>query len=275
MNPISVIIPTYNRRDKVTASIDSVLNQTHTELELIVVDDGSNDGTEDVISDIRDPRLRYHKCSSNHGVSHARNLGVELAHYDIIAFNDSDDIWYKDKLEKQMAYMTAHPDSVLVYCPFIRFLDDNEIRVPPAERDIAELEGDICKYILGSNTIGAPTVLLPKDNFIKIGRYSERYQALEDWDFAIRAARLGKIGYVDEVLLDVSSSPGGVSSDLYNYFEARCLLVKEYYNDICSHDLLKPIMMDILKLAEKRDVLETIKNMLMLSLAEAQQGMQD
>ena len=268
MKPVSVIIPTYNRKNTIMTSVISVLEQTYEKLELIVVDDGSSDGTEEIFSQITDPRLRYHYCPSNRGVSYARNLGASLAQYDLLAFNDSDDVWHSDKLEKQMSYITSHPNSILVYCPFIRYLGDESMRVPPFDRDILELKGYICKFLLGSNTIGAPTILISKDNYNMVGMYDEKYPALEDWDFAIRAARLGEIGYVDEVLVDVMSSPGGVSSNMYNYFEARCMLLKKYYNDICSYELLNPIMMDILRIAEKWNVLEQVKKMLMLSLAE-------
>ena len=89
--PVSVIIPTYNRAYRITTSIQSVLNQTYSELEVIVVDDGSTDNTEEVVSAIGDSRLKYHRLEENKGAANARNIGVSLAHNDVIAFNDSDE----------------------------------------------------------------------------------------------------------------------------------------------------------------------------------------
>ena len=98
---ISVIIPVYNREKLIEKSIQSVLNQTYRDLELIVVDDGSIDKTREVVKSINDPRLKY-IYQPNQGACSARNRGIEEAKGDFIAFQDSDDIWALDKLEKQM-----------------------------------------------------------------------------------------------------------------------------------------------------------------------------
>ena len=93
---VSIIIPTYNRADKLKAAIMSVLNQTYCDLELIIVDDGSTDDTKNVVANIDDNRLRY-VYQKNAGACVARNNGIEEAHGDYIAFHDSDDVWHLDK----------------------------------------------------------------------------------------------------------------------------------------------------------------------------------
>ena len=98
---ISVVIPSYNRKDKLPACLESVLNQTYGNIEVIVVDDASTDGTEELFRDISDPRVKFLRYEENHGACYARNYGAERAQGELIAFQDSDDTWHQDKLEKQ------------------------------------------------------------------------------------------------------------------------------------------------------------------------------
>ena len=98
---ISVIIPVYNREKTVKKAIDSVLAQTWKDMEIIVIDDGSTDKSAEVIKSIKDARIKY-IYQKNAGACAARNHGLDLATGDIIAFHDSDDVWHKDKLEKQL-----------------------------------------------------------------------------------------------------------------------------------------------------------------------------
>src|SRR4030043_1337098 len=99
---VSVIIPTYNRAHLVGRSIRSVLNQTYQDLEVIVVDDGSKDNTAEIVRGITDPRIVFLKHEKNRGVSAARNTGLKAARGKYIAFQDSDDEWLPQKLEKQL-----------------------------------------------------------------------------------------------------------------------------------------------------------------------------
>ena len=102
---VSVIIPTYNRANIINKSIDSVLNQTYSNLELIIIDDGSHDNTEEVIKNYDDKRLKYYKLEENKGMCFARNYGTNLSKGHYIAIHDSDDLWKIDKLEKHITYM--------------------------------------------------------------------------------------------------------------------------------------------------------------------------
>src|SRR5690625_3525723 len=114
---VTVVIPTYNRAHVVHRAIDSVLGQTFADFELIVVDDGSTDGTEAVLSTYTDPRIRYLVQLVNRGVSAARNRGIKEARGEFVAFLDSDDEWFPEKLERQVNRFKRAPDNVgLVYC---------------------------------------------------------------------------------------------------------------------------------------------------------------
>ena len=115
--PVSVVIPAYNRAPTIGAAIDSVLRQTFTDFELVVVDDGSTDGTLTAARAIADPRLRVIAAPQNMGAAGARNLGVAEARGTWIAFQDSDDEWLPEKLAKQMARLATPPPPALPRAP--------------------------------------------------------------------------------------------------------------------------------------------------------------
>lgn len=123
---ISVIIPTYNRANVIRRSIDSVLNQTYKDLELIIIDDNSSDNTEQIINDINDKRLRYIKLNENKGACFARNYGITISKGEYIAFQDSDDEWCLDKLKLQYDYLEKRNLDV-VSCRVEIFADKNII----------------------------------------------------------------------------------------------------------------------------------------------------
>ena len=139
MEKVSIIIPTYNRADVLSLSVQSVLQQTYADFELLIVDDGSSDNTDIVVESWHDDRIRYLKLPENKGVAAARNEGIRQAKYDYIAFQDSDDCWMPDKLEKQMDFFMQNPEADLLYCPYecqkadgtVIFVPDSTI--PPEE----------------------------------------------------------------------------------------------------------------------------------------------
>ena len=146
---ISVIIPTFNRENTIIRAIESVLNQTYDKLEVIVVDDGSTDRTPDLLKNIVDERVRYYANYENVGPLGARNRGIDLARGIYVAFQDSDDVWNKDKIEKQVK------------------------RVPSSNNDLSSLEGNIYHSLLQGNKIGIPTMLVKKDVFNEVGKFDE------------------------------------------------------------------------------------------------------
>jgi glycosyltransferase involved in cell wall biosynthesis len=127
MPKVSVIIPTYNRAGLLKRAIQSVLNQIYQDFEIIIVDDASTDNTENVIESFKEHRIRYIKHESNKGAAVARNTGIKFANENYIAFQDSDDEWLPEKLEKQMEIIEhASPRVGVVYTGYRRIIGNKE-----------------------------------------------------------------------------------------------------------------------------------------------------
>ncbi len=121
---ISVILPTFNRGNLIEKSIKSVLNQTFNNIEILIIDDGSNDNTKDIIKNIDDKRIKYIKLGKNKGACNARNVGIKKARGEYITFQDSDDILYPFKLEKQLKNLINN-NSSLDFCKIRIFENDS------------------------------------------------------------------------------------------------------------------------------------------------------
>lgn len=263
---ISVIIPTYNRANLIERSVQSVLEQTYDNLEVIVVDDGSDDNTQEVVNAFHDSRIVYHKLPSNQGVSNARNIGVTIATASLIAFQDSDDRWQKDKLQKQMEYWQQHPEYGMIYSAYLCHTEAGEIFRVPSANVKGNLEGDIFADLLLRNTVGAPTMLMKKEDFSKCGGFDTTLKSLEDWEFAVRFAKDYEIGFVEEPLVDAYLSHGGVSSATGAYYESRCKMIAKYKAEMLDKGIFEQVAADILNRAQNSDVLEAVEKMLMIFL---------
>ncbi len=259
---ISVIIPTYNRAATIVDSIESVRNQTYPVSEIIVVDDGSSDNTEEFVSNIGDDRIRYCRQDTNKGAGAARNQGVSIAKYDIIAFNDSDDIWHPDKIMKQIRYKEEHRDYRLVYSAYVRHYSDSDQTMPNLNGS-ERLEGRILSEILYKNSVGTPTALMEKSLFEDIGGFDEELRCLEDWDLFIRASKETSIGFVPEVLVDAGYMEDGVTSNFNEYFKSRCRMMQKYRDDYLSTDTFNKTVESILGLAYNNNMFEQVKDMLL------------
>ncbi len=194
---VSVVIPTYNRRALLTEAIDSVLKQTYDDFELLIVDDGSVDGTRDEVIAFDDPRIRY-LFQTNSGVSSARNWGVASSHGELIAFLDSDDTWMPTKLEVQVGYMEAHPEISLLQTEEIWVRDGK--RVNPAEKH-AKHSGWIFLECVPLCIVAPSAVMMRREAFNALGGFDEDLPACEDYDLWLRAALRYEIETLDSPLV--------------------------------------------------------------------------
>lgn len=268
MEKVSIIIPTYNRSAKLKKSIESVLQQSYTNFELLIVDDASTDDTQAMVEAISDGRIRYIRQMVNGGASAARNEGVRQADAPLIAFQDSDDIWKPEKLEKQMAYWQEYPEYAMIYCAYKKYIDGQEIVVPNASWR-GSLEGKLFSWLAQRNSIGAPTMLMKRECFLEAGGFDTDLRALEDWDFVLRFSTKYAIGYVDEPLVDSYDSLGGVSSGVSAYYESRCRMIGRYKEQMLAEGVFDFVVNDLFQRAEQRGALEEVKRLLMLYLCGA------
>ncbi len=259
---ISVVIPAYNRAHTITKTIQSALSQTYPVSEIIVVDDGSSDNTEQVVKAIDDDRIRYFRLDKNRGASGARNHGVAQARYEMIAFLDSDDTWRPDKLEKQIAYLDSHKQCRIVYCALVRHYPSWDQIIPDMESG-RKLEGDKMSDLLYDNTVSTPTIVMQKDLFDEIGGFDESLRRLQDWDLAIKCYKLGFIGFVPEVLVDAPLLDDALTSNMDAYFESRCKMMQKYRQDYLTTGTFNIAVTNILELAQKFNMLDKVQAMLL------------
>jgi glycosyltransferase involved in cell wall biosynthesis len=213
MPAVSVIIPTFNRRQWIAATVRSALAQTFADHEVIVVDDGSTDGTAALLRAEFGDRIRIEALPVNHGRSTARNVGWALARGEFVAFLDSDDLWLPDKLARQMPCFDR-PDVVLAHCRVgktdatgVRL--DAPSRALEAEFAIAEERG----YGYGGITrtwcrMYTSAVVLRRAALRQSGGFDPRLDNFEDWDLLWRLARSGTVATVAEALVLHRTHPG-------------------------------------------------------------------
>lgn len=209
---VSTVVPTYNRRALIERALDSALAQTHLPQEIIVVDDGSTDGTAELLRERYGDRLRY-VAQPNAGVSCARNTGMRLARGEFIALLDSDDEWGPTKLTKQVAFMRAHPDYGMVLTD-VRRVDGERREIDVyRRRDVIRTDGAVLQYVLRDPAFVPASALFRRDVFERLGGFDESLRTAEDIDFHLRVAAAFKIGVIEEALTIAMRGHGGLSND--------------------------------------------------------------
>lgn len=209
---ISIVVPTYNRANVIHKSIDSILNQTYKDFELIIVDDGSKDNTEQVVKEYHDDRIKYVRNESEkHGPSSARNIGIKHSTGQYIAFNDSDDEWHQDKLEKQIEFLKKTRADV-TFCVMRKNSGGKQEYIP--ERSFTQDQCNIKRVLISSFT-GTPALLGKADCF-KNNLFDEAITCNEDWELVIRLIDNYNVVYQSENLVEVSVTQQSVSSDYNN-----------------------------------------------------------
>ncbi|MBN9386607.1 MAG: glycosyltransferase [Chloroflexi bacterium] len=193
-NPlVSVIIPSYNSRQWVAKAIDSVLGQTYKNIEIIVVDDGSTDQTEEFIRENygANDRVRYY-YQPNSGVSRARNFGIERARGDLISFLDADDWLLPEKVARQVEFLRAHPEYQIAYCDFWCVTDgSDDLELPTGGRLIRGVSGDILPDLFARTLIAPHAALLHHQCLAIADGFKENLMYGEDWEFWLRMAGSG------------------------------------------------------------------------------------
>jgi glycosyltransferase involved in cell wall biosynthesis len=269
---VSVILPTYNRAHIIIKSVQSVLTQTYHNFEVIVIDDGSTDNTKEIIMNIacKDSRLKYFRNDENKGPSVTRNVGINLARGELIAFADDDDEWFSDKLEKQVNLLQTLPeDFAVVYSGFYKVIGTEKIYIPP--KNIYPKEGSILNSLLKGNFVGTPSILVRKSALLDIGLFDEKLLMFEDWELVIRLSKKYQFKLIDEPLFISYDSPNSVNKQKgtifahtieyilekhFADFEKDKEALSNWYFEVGRHYILnnqKKLGLKYLKLALKND----------------------
>ncbi len=214
MPQVSVIIPTYNRGQFIERAVQSVLAQTYTDFEIVVVDDGSTDDTVQLVLELQkaDGRIRYLRHETNRGAQAARNTGIRAAEGHYIAFLDSDDEWLPHKLEQQMALFGRRGQNIGVV--YAGYLQEYHNGLPPREHRPVH-RGYIYKDALREWIADTSTIVTRKELLYRIGLLDETIRAYQEWDLCIRLARFCEFDFVPDCLAiyHMHSSPT-ISKDL-------------------------------------------------------------
>ena len=230
MNPprVSVVIPTFNRTRTIRNAVESVLAQSFSDIEVIVVDDGSTDDTLKVVDAIEDPRLRILKLESNMGASEARNRGIEAARAPWVAFQDSDDLWRPAKLARQMALLEAPgTDYVAAYCGMDIMEADGKMRYIPNPA-LQNRAGDILPDLVFYSFVSTQTLVVRRDVLAWLGGFDQDLRALEDWELMLRIADGNSIGLVDAALVEQHFSENSITNDSVRRVHALARIVEKH-----------------------------------------------
>ena len=182
---ISVVIPVHNGEGTLRETLDSVLCQSHADLEVLVIDDDSTDGTAEIVASIPDPRLRLHRIAA-HSCAASRNEGIFRARGEYLSFVDADDLWTHDKLEAQLAALLASPPAQVAYSFTTHIGEDGTKRFEGyrggESRDV--LRALFRRYFLESGS----NALIHRDVATVVGGFDPEHEICADWDFFLRAA---------------------------------------------------------------------------------------
>ena len=234
---ISVIMPTYNRGYIISMAIDSILNQTYKNFELIIVDDFSNDDTAQIISKYKDKRIKYIKLDKKSGANLARNIGIENARGRFITFQDSDDYSYKERLKYE--FKALKDENVdIVFSSFYKTSAGNEkIVINSCNKKIKKIlfpnekiENDqIFNTLLYRNVITTQVLFGKREVFDK-EKFDDSITRFQDWDLMIRIARNYKVFHLEQPLLYMFVQNDSISKSPKKGYESLEIIYKKYYS---------------------------------------------
>ena len=228
---VSVIIPTKNRAHYVSSAIQSVLDQTFRDFEIILVDGASIDNTREVIGKFDDERISYIREEKDRGASASRNTGIKRSRGRFIAFLDDDDLWMPSKLEKQLNLINKNPNIGVVYTGSWRINNSGKV----IGYNFPSLRGNIFPKILKKNYVGGCSmILVRKECLEKVGLFDENLPGGEDFDLWIRLAKHYQFDYVRECLVLYRVHEKRISTDPYRILRAKKLLYKKYSKELTT-----------------------------------------
>lgn len=224
---VSVILPTRNRAGLLGRAIGSVLRQTHDALELIVVDDASDDATQELLRGLGDPRLRTIRLPTARGAAAARNRGLQEARGSFVAFQDSDDEWRPEKLAVQLRALAGEPGGASVsVCSYRHHKGARPLDVI---HRAGVLGGDeVIRRIVHGASPGTVTLLVSRDAIEAAGGFDESLPRSQDVELCLRLAAHGRFVYGPEILVDVYDTEDSISADPDRFQHALAAIVAKH-----------------------------------------------
>lgn len=195
---VSVVVTTFNRAKLLAETLDSILAQTYTDFELIVVDNISEDGTREYVAGLADPRIRYFRNPNEGVIAVNRNYGIQQARGKYIAFCDDDDLWLADKLRQQVEILEQKPEVALCYTHAESFSGDKVIRQKMTGRQIHR---NHFFQLLRGNFISNSSVLVRREVVQELGLLTTDRTVFEDYDMWLRIAKRYELASIDASLI--------------------------------------------------------------------------
>ena len=228
---VSVILPTYNRRHLIERSIRSVLAQTYRNFELLVVDDGSTDATDSVLNSFADARVQYLKIAMNRGAAFARNLGIEASRGSLVAFQDSDDEWAPQKLEKHVAAFEAHlPSPGVVYSDMLRVHEGGDVRYHKSPEIVRGHLLNPLTHYYQAHYLGVQSSVIRRECLDAVGVFNVRLPCFEDLDLFIRLSDHCDFVHIREPLVKYYETDG-ICKNQQAQYAGREILFELYSKD--------------------------------------------
>lgn len=228
---VSVVMPTYNHAQYIGIAIQSVLKQTFPDLELIIVDNYSDDGTEDIIRSFNDVRIRYERFRNNGIIGASRNRGMTLARADLIAFLDSDDCWHESKLAATVLVFEHTPEIVALCHAENEVCDNQVVRVLEKKAYVGDLYE---KLLFHRNYLSPSATIIRREVGLAIGGFSEKpeFVGVEDYDFWIRIAKTGPIALLPDVLGDFRLHGNNFTANRERLAKRVLVMLNTHYSNI-------------------------------------------
>ena len=221
---VSVCIPTYNRKDYLKETIESILDQTYKDYEIVIVDDGSTDGTEQMIKDAGYP-IRYY-WQENKGEAATRNKLIELAQGRYISFIDSDDILMPDAIERMIVFMNRESEDVIVYGSYLR-IDQHGNTCGRSKRKL--YSGYITKYLFQDIIVHPNGSMFPKKVFQEVGNYDTSLKVCTDYNLELRASLKYRFIALREPTFKHRRHSGNVSERSFANLKMELDMLEDFY----------------------------------------------
>jgi glycosyltransferase involved in cell wall biosynthesis len=233
-NPkISVVIPTYNRPDRLKKSIGSVLKQTFFDFEIVIVDDCGENSAENIVKSFNDQRIRYVRHEINKGAGVARNTGIKNSRSKYIAFLDDDDEWLSTKLEEQYNILEKYSNEIsYTFCAIELLRGDTKILTKQSFRDdgINNFYKDLLDHRIRMLT---SSIMIKKDILDSVGGFDESFPSSQEWELMLRTSKKHRGYCLNKILVKMNYLEGEhIGGNLNRRILGREKLVEKYYQEI-------------------------------------------